>query len=146
MNALDQPYTLTFEQRDGYLYVHIEANAITRQIALDYLARIATKCTELDVDRVLLERAVPDFLSTVDLFFTGERFAELMRGRRVAIVNANKIDEEGLHFALMVSNNRGAQFEAYATVEAAEKWLLGCVCMMLGSNVPLLFSHALAAA
>jgi hypothetical protein len=119
-----KPYSLDFEERDGYLYARVEADTMTRESAVMYLREIAGKCTELGRDRLLVERHVAGLLSITDLFFIGQELAEMMRGRKVAFVNSNSTHEQALNFGLMVGTNRGAQFQMFPTLAAAEKWLL----------------------
>ena len=119
-----KPYELTFEPRSHYLYVHIKADTITREIALAYLREIADECGRLGYHRLMIHRDVPVMLSDPDIFFTTNDFLEMVPSVRVAFVNPYTTHEAGMKFAVLVGTNRGAKFQAHSTVEAAEQWLL----------------------
>ena len=127
-------YTLTLEERDGYLYARVAADTMTREMALSYLRAVADRCTELECSRVMLERDVPVMLSSGDLFFTTNDFAKMMSGRKVAFINPHLTNESEFDFAVMIANNRGAEFRVFPTLERAESWLLRCVALLIGVN------------
>lgn len=116
------PYLLTFEQRSGYLYAKILAEAMTREIALRYLREVADKCSELKCDRLLIDRDVRAMLSPEDLSFAVNEFLKMIGDTRVAFLNAHLTQEAESSFADMVGNNPA--FKMCATTEAAETWLL----------------------
>jgi hypothetical protein len=141
MNDSEKPYKLTLEQRTGYLYALIEAKKITREMALSYTHEIADKCAEIDCHLVLIERKVPVIMATGNLFFATQDFTKLMEGKKVAFVNPHRANDDGMRLAMTIGNNRGARFETHPTVEAAEKWLLGCVSMVIMWELPVVVSH-----
>ena len=55
-----RPYELTFDAREHYLYVHIHADAITRETVLAYLTEIAEECARLEYRRLMIHREVPE--------------------------------------------------------------------------------------
>src|SRR5688572_16345933 len=99
------PYLLTFEERPGYLYAKILAETMTREIALRYLKEIADKCSELDCNRLLIDRDVRAMLSPEDLQFTVHEFLKLIGSTRVAFLNAHLTMEAESSFNAMVGNN-----------------------------------------
>lgn len=124
MEDHDQSYTLTIEERPGYLYARIKADTITREAAVRYLNEIGDKCAELKCTRLLLERDIPTMMSAPDVYFTAQDFVEMIRGVRVAIVNRYLPHEDALHFGAMVGNNRGANMQIHDSLESAKKWLM----------------------
>jgi hypothetical protein len=117
------PYELTFEQRSFYLYARVAAVTIDRESASAYLLDVAVKCEELSSDRLLLERDIPAMLSISDLFFTTQSFLGMMGGIRVAILNPYEPIAKELQFAMMIADNRGAQFRLARDLADAEAWL-----------------------
>ena len=124
MSEIDKPYTLTFEERDDYLYIRVQADSLTRREAFRYLREVADKCCELGSDRILIERDIMTVFPRADTYFLAEKFTELMMGRRVAWVNTHSAHDESIKFALLVGNNRGAVSDVHSTIEDAEKWLM----------------------
>jgi hypothetical protein len=122
-----KPYELTFDAREHYLYVHIHADAITRETVLAYLTEIAEECSRLEYRRLMIHREVPVMLSEPDIFFVTNDFLGMVQGVTVAFVNPNITHEAAMRFAILVGTNRGAKFKAFPTVESAEKWLLAGV-------------------
>jgi hypothetical protein len=124
---MDDPttgYELTFEERPGYLYVRIQASAITEEIAKNYLREIAARCVETGCERLMLYRDIPEMLADAPLFFISADFQQQIRGTKTAFVNPYAANEDSFDFAVRVSTNRGADYAVFNTTSAAEKWLL----------------------
>lgn len=121
-----RPYELTFEERPGYLYAHIKADTMTTEMSAAYLGEIVDKCAGLGLAKVLIYREVPYAIeSAVSIYYSMQEEIQLLKGLKLAIVTPFPATEEALNFAILVSNNRGADFKLHPTVEAAEVWLLG---------------------
>jgi hypothetical protein len=118
-------FELTFEERPGYLYARVVADAIDRQAAAEYLLDVAAKCEELSCSRLVLDRDIPTILNASDLFFTTKEFLPMMVGISVAFLNRHETIENEMEFAVMVARNRGADFKVVRDLAAAEEWLLG---------------------
>jgi hypothetical protein len=117
-------YELTFEERPGYLFVRINADAITLETALEYLQEIADKFEELGTRRAILERDIPTTLSDADLYFVVQHMIQIMGDRRLAVVNSFTSNQESMAFATLVSANRGAQYRAFDNITDAEAWIM----------------------
>jgi hypothetical protein len=124
MNDALAPYALTFDDRPGYLFAHVQAAAISRESALKYLGEVARRREETGARRVLLVREIPVMLSDSDLFFTTRDFLDMIGSTRIAFVNPYSEIEEGMDFAMTIGLNRGANYRLFSSVEAAEEWLL----------------------
>jgi len=118
------PYKLTLEERPHYLYTHIEADAITEDIARSYLRKIATRCSETECERILIHREIPDTLGDSAQFFIASDFQKMTAGIKTAFVNPYLSNEATLSFAMTVGNNRGGDFALFNNDADAEKWLL----------------------
>jgi len=124
MEAENKPYELTFEPREQYLFVRIQAETINRAIALRYLNEIAEKCAELKLDRIMLERLIPATMSNTDTFFVVGDLPQILGGRRFAVINPHASNEDSLDFSALVGANRGARYRVFQNAEDAEAWLL----------------------
>jgi hypothetical protein len=117
------PYTLTFEERPGYLYALVEADTIDRNTALAYLFEVANQCSKLGATRLMLERWIPVMLSDSDLFFTTQDFLRMMQSVRVAFLNPYLEQKDDMDFAMTIASNRGAEFRLFGDSDRAESWL-----------------------
>lgn len=124
MHDVAKPYELTFEERPGYLYAHIKADTMTVEMSAAYLGEIVDKCAPLGLTRVIIYRDVPFVIEPSSLFFSMQEEINLLKGLKLALVTPFPATEDALNFAILVSNNRGANFKLHPTIEAAEKWLL----------------------
>ena len=119
-----RPYELTFEERAGYLYAHIKADKMTAEMSIAYLSEIADKCAGLGLTKVIIYREVPFIIDPVSIFHSMQEEVQLLKGLKLALVTPFPATEEDLNFAILVSNNRGADLKLHQTIEAAEEWLL----------------------
>jgi hypothetical protein len=117
------PYELTFEEREGYLYVRVSAAAIDRESALAYLREVADRCSRTSCSRVVLERDIPVMLSDADLLFTTDDFLGMMQDVRVAFLNPHQPIDDDMAFAMVIANNRGAEFKLHRSLDDAVAWL-----------------------
>jgi hypothetical protein len=116
-------YTLTCEERSGYLYAHVQADTIDRENALEYLRQIAARRASTRARRLLIFREIPVMLSDSDLFFTTREFLEMIGSTRIAFVNPFSEIEDGMNFAMTIGVNRGANYRLFSSAERAEEWL-----------------------
>jgi hypothetical protein len=123
MHDTEKPYELTFEERPGYLYVHIKADTMTEEMSASYLSQVADKCAGAGLTRVLIYREVPYIIEPTAIFFSMQNEIKLLKGLKLAVVTPFPTTEDALNFAILVSNNRGADFKLHKTIEAAEEWL-----------------------
>lgn len=116
-------YELTFEQRVDYLYAHVKAMRIDRELAVNYLQEVAKACAEFSADRVLVYREIPAVPDTPTMFFLANYLLEVMPGIRTAFVNPFSSIRDTLKFGIEVSANRGGTYAVFNTIEEAEEWL-----------------------
>jgi hypothetical protein len=124
MSVLPQHYQLTFEERPGYLYAHVTAEIINRQIALAYLSEVAGEARRLKAARLMLHRDIPAMLPDGVLFFVTAEFQEMIIGIKTAFVNPYLTNEDAFNFAITVGTNRGARYNVFNNDTDAEIWLL----------------------
>ena len=124
MSVTARPYELTFEHRPHYLFVRVTAPDIDREIAIDYLTEVARRFAAAGTGRLMLVRDIPVMLRDSDLFFTAKDFLRMIGHTTVAFVNPHAEIADGMQFAVMIGNNRGAKYNVFANEIDAEAWLL----------------------
>jgi hypothetical protein len=125
MNVSDIPYELTFDKRPSYLYAVIKADSIDRETALRYLHELADKCTEVNAERVMLERRIPAMMSDADNYLIIQDIIKIIGPRRMAVVNPYDSNNEAMAFSNLVGANRGLPYRMFDSTDDAEAWLLG---------------------
>ena len=125
IDGLQRAYELTFDSRPEYLYALIKCDRMDRNIALEYLTKVAEKVSELKQEKLMLVRDVPVMLPDSDLFFTTQYFLDRIGRTKVAFVNPHAVIEEDMKFAIVIGTNRGANYELFREISEAEEWLKG---------------------
>lgn len=125
MSDSDKQYDLTLEERLGYFYALVKADAITEKIAMDYLHEVTDRCRGIGCKRLLIYRDIPTMLADGTLFFVAAKFQNMIRGIKVAFVNKYTSNDDAFDFAVRVGTNRGANYGIFRSTEEAEHWLLG---------------------
>lgn len=125
MNSTLRPYELTFiAQPRMYLYARVKAETASPEIIFGYLQEIIKKCDETGFDRVLVEREILGTLSDSDAFLTGTDLLRKGIGQlKIALVDVRSENAEGLDFATLMLNNRGATIRLFSNLRDAEMWL-----------------------
>ena len=117
-------YRLTFEERDGYLYVHAQADSISEEIVRGYIGEIRDKVREGGHRRLMIYREIIGTLPDTVVFEISKETAQWFRGIRVALINNDEPFHDALGFSMKVATNRGGTNELFSDQESAEKWLL----------------------
>jgi len=118
------PYSLRFENRDGYLYAHVQAEMISEKTVLGYISDVSEKVVETGYDRVMIVREIPGTLPDAVVFNISKQTAQRFRGIRVALVNRYEPFHDSLRFSMNVAANRGGTNELFLDEQSAEDWLL----------------------
>jgi hypothetical protein len=124
MDDVKNPYELTFEERDGYLFASVKAETIDEATAMDYLSKVAARCKSLETTHLMLYRDIPAMLPDGVLFFVTTEFLTMIRGIKAAFVNPHLPNTDAMEFAVTVGKNRGANYQAFNNTADAERWLL----------------------
>ena len=124
MTKPNERYELVFEERPSYLVAHVNASTIDEQIAMAYLGEIANKCDEIECERLLFIREIPEMLPDGALFFVSADFQKMINGIKTAFVNPFAKNTDSFDFAITVAENRGANYHLFDSIPEAEKWLL----------------------
>lgn len=121
----DKPYTLNFAERPGYLYAHLTSETISEAIIRGYVSEIVAESDSTGRDRIMLVRDIPVVMTEGDVFHTVTDSLDMLRGKKLAIVNPHEVIEKELQFGMTVGQNRGGNYAVFADETAAEEWLLG---------------------
>lgn len=119
------PYSLTFEERPGYLFADLKAESIDEEGIRSYVLELVDKSNEVALGRILLYRDIPSIMSVTSMFETVRESLEALRGKKLALVNPHTSIEDDLKFGVTVGQNRGGDYAAFDNIADAEAWLLG---------------------
>lgn len=122
-------YALSFEERENYLYVLVEAESMDIAAVMEYLGRVADRVEEIGATSVIIDRRVGGMLASGDLFMATSDMVKRMQHVSVAIVDTNASHEEPWNFVQIVSENRGGKITVKRTLAEAEQWLLGALAI-----------------
>ena len=118
-------YEISFEARNGYLYVCSRSPVGDLHEAHKLWEAIARECRQRKFQRVLVEEDHGTHLHVVDTFDLATRISELGFNRiKVAFVDRNHAHEPANAFGETVAVNRGVNGRVCSSLQEAEHWLL----------------------
>lgn len=118
----DKPYKLTLIDRELYVYAHIKADTVTREISSQYLLEIVEACRGYGKSRLMIYRDIPEMLSAENIKGVGTKFLEIIGGIRTAAVNPYLSE---LEIRDAVDHLPDAEnFRIFTNFREAEAWLL----------------------
>jgi hypothetical protein len=118
----DKPYKLTLIDRDLYVYAHIKADTVTREISSQYLAEIVEACKGYGKSHLMIYRDIPEMLSAENIKGVGTTFLEIIGGIRTAAVNPYLSEKELL--AAVEHLPEANTYRIFTNFRDAEAWLL----------------------
>jgi hypothetical protein len=122
---LPDPYELTMEAREGYLYAYVIAEHDTFEICFAYWSEIGTKLDELGLDRVMIVEDIAEESPMVDVYELASRLPDIgFRGVTIAFVDRYASHQDLNEFGVLVGSNRGLIGKAFSNEAEAESWLL----------------------
>jgi len=119
-------YQLAFSEKPTYLHVVVTGEN-SRDTVERYTQELVRACAARNCTRVLIEeRLVGARLGTIEVFTLAAAASLRYMGmfKSVAYVDVHAVGD-AMSFAENVAVNRAFPLRVFATVEAAEKWLLG---------------------
>jgi hypothetical protein len=116
-------YTLTFENRDSYLYAHL-AGQDSFGASLSYWNKIADKVKELDSRKLLVHEALTGEVTETEIYdiiidLVGSGLQEI----RIAFYDENHDDIELNALGQFIAQHRGANIKIFHSLKAAERWI-----------------------
>lgn len=121
--APDKGYSLTMEDREGYVYALAAGQTLTAQISAAYWNEIAGRCFDTQCDRVLIEKDFIDGVGPSDMLLMADHLGRLLPGRRIAFVDRHHHDDIN-ELGKKLARNRDVVMQIFDSEAAAEKWLL----------------------
>lgn len=122
--ASSNPYSLSYEVRTDYLYVLIEGEQISSDIARSYWNNIISLSRKTNSKRMLVNKEIPLVLSPAKLFQLGsELAADGFQSCKVTICDRHATPD-GMVFSENVIRNRGLNGRAFTELDEATNWLI----------------------
>ena len=120
----DPDFTLSFEERDEYLYAFVNGIRDSVDVSKGFWKQIHLKAKESGFHRILVEEDFPNQITIVEMFEVAEYIAELYHNMKIAHVDKRLTDFDLNRFGETVSTNRGLQGKVFNQVAEAEQWLI----------------------
>lgn len=120
-----KPYTLTFEERPGYLYAVVTGEHDSYEISRAFWQEIAEEADRIEAKNVLIDESIVESVSMADVFALATEIPKMGFGStRIAFFDRYLEQEEVNAFGELVAVNRGLNGKAFNSFQEAEKWLL----------------------
>lgn len=120
----EKPYSLTFERRPGYLYIHIVAEQISYEIARQYWDEVFALRDHTKAELMLIDKDIPAELSFADAHRMASEVA-VWEHHNVKLALCDRYaTQKAIQFGEMVATNRGLNTRSFGHFDAAEEWLL----------------------
>lgn len=116
-------FTITFDEREGYVRAFVKGDADTADISMRYWTMISEYCNRNDRRRVLVVESFSKPSSLADVYTVAAELPRLMRGIRVAFIDEHAEHFEQNVFGETVAVNRGGSGRVFRDESAAEEWL-----------------------
>lgn len=120
---MENSYTLTFEDRNGYLFASLTGQD-SFAASLSYWNEIADKVGGLGYRKLLVHENLLGEVSESEIF---DVIADLkdsgLFGVQIAFYDENHADAQINNLGQLVANNRGAEFRIFQSMEAAQHWI-----------------------
>jgi hypothetical protein len=121
----NNPYKITFERRDGYLYAYVHGKEDSYEISNAFWADIATYCKENCFSKVLVEEDFETDTSLLEKYELASHGHEAgLTSIKIAFIDRHPDQMKGNLFAETVACNRGLFGKVFSNVEEAVNWLL----------------------
>lgn len=121
----DNPCTMKFEHREGYLYAYAHAKKDSFEISLNFWSEIATRCKADGFSKVLVEEDFGTDNSMIDMYQLVSQGHKIgLTGIKIAFVDRHISQINNNLFGETVARNRGILGKVFTDVQEAEKWLL----------------------
>jgi len=121
-----KPYTITFEQREGYLYARVEGPFDSYEISNAYWQEVAEECQKTQNRKLLLDERLDSVMPSMTEVFQGasERCHMGLAGIKIAFVDSLSDHHEFNLFGELVATNRGLYCKVFNNLKQGENWLL----------------------
>ena len=118
-------YTITFEERPGYLYVYVEGEHDSYEISRSFWLKVAERARKTGAVSVMIDENIAEGVPLADVFQLASEIPDMGFGRaRLAFVDRYLDQNEVNEFGVLVAQNRGANGRIFNDARLAEEWLL----------------------
>lgn len=122
-NVTTPAYTLSLEERDGYLHAVIEGEKDSYDTTMGACTQIAAACKGRRAKKALVEHKVHGRLSTLEIFKIASQLPDLFQEVWVAFVIHVATTPDNPEFLETVAKNRGGRGRLFEDPREAEGWL-----------------------
>jgi hypothetical protein len=121
-----KPYSIAFELRPGYLYVHVRGDGDSYEISKAYWTEVSAECAKHGAQRLLVYEDLAHQIESVSEVYKGaaERSYMGLSGVKIAFVDRHEDHHELNLFGELVASNRGLFCKVFYDQAEGERWLL----------------------
>ncbi len=117
-------YKIEFHHRPEYFAAFVSGKKNSVEISKQFWHHIAEEFKKNRYEKLLVVEEVENAVSLAEMFEVASKIPQLFPGIRIAVVDKYAERQKLNEFCEIVATNRGARKKVFATVEAAEDWLL----------------------
>lgn len=118
-------YTLTFEERPGYLYAMVHGEHDSYDISKAFWQEIAIEADRLGLKRILIEEDIQETASQEDVFELLSAITEMGYKDKIIAFVDKYADQYNLNkFGEIIGIQFGLYGKLFRTIDLAETWLL----------------------
>lgn len=124
-SPLEKPYSLTFEDRPGYLYAYVEGVEDSYRISNAYWREISGEIAARRIGKVLIDENITGNGTIADAFQFASEIPNMGFGRtRIAFVDRHLEQDDVNRFGELVALNRGVNCKVFNAIDEAVVWLV----------------------
>lgn len=121
MAAPTRDYSLYFEHRPEYLYVHVDTDEVTYETTRRYWNEIVAMRHRRHYTRILVDNDVVNELPTAELFTFVSDLAVAGLDGVTFVIRPRFYDTDACEFEEMVGTNRGLTLKVCGTIDHAQQ-------------------------
>ena len=118
-------YSLYFEHRPDYLYVHVDTEDVSYETTRRYWSEIVSMRHRRHYSRILVDNDVVNELSTQDLFTFVSDLAYAGLDGVAFVIRPRKYEADACEFEEMVGTNRGLNLRVCGSLDHAPECFVG---------------------
>ena len=123
-DALSQPFSLTLENRPGYLYAYVSGEHDSYEVSIQYWQEVIDECRRIGASKTLIDEDLRDNVTMADAFrLTSDLLKMDLHGLKIAFVDRCPDHDELNQFGELVAVNRGVNIKLCKDIAEAERWL-----------------------
>jgi len=120
---MDKPYTISMEDRGGYLYFLVGGGKLTAEIAAAYWREIAHEAFQAKRLKIMIEKDFREPVSPPEMLRMGKYLGYLLPTFKIAFLDRHRHQEIN-ELGKRVARNHEVMMQLFDNREEAEQWLL----------------------